>query len=220
MNPPSSDSSPGDALSQARKSRLGRWSLILGILAVCLLGIYIFAPGYSSKFRMLANAESYGKFSALFLLPGLLSVILANIARFKVRRDGTTPSEWDAAGFGLRLGFLALVPGLLMAIAVPSFHRARMRAKASTVLSSNLRCVDGAKDQYALENSKEKDVKPQWADLTPYLKAGSKLAMDGGNDEMGNPILIGSVGERLRVNPKTKEMLEEAADDQFWGPFS
>ncbi len=112
------------------------------------------------------------------------------------------------------------VLGVYAAIAVPSLMRARMRATASCVLSANMRQVDAAKDQYMLENSKDKSVTPTWADLTPYLKAGGKLTMDGGNDEMGNPIILGTLGERPRVHPDTKKALKSAVDDGFWGPFS
>jgi type II secretory pathway pseudopilin PulG len=51
----------------------------------------------------------------------------------------------------LEIMIVVAIIRLLAAIAVPSFLRARMRAQASTVLNE-ARQLDGAKDQYALEN--------------------------------------------------------------------
>ncbi len=94
-----------------------------------------------------------------------------------------------------------------------------MRAQASTILNE-CRQVDGAKDQYALENSKTGTVTPAWADLTPYLKASSKLADSNGKDSIGNAFTIANIQTRLQVNAATKTSLSTAADDTFWGPYS
>jgi len=128
-------------------------------------------------------------------------------------RPGSSPSVKDMI-------IITVAVGLLAAIAVPSFTTARLRARASTVLSANMRQVDAAKDQYMLENNKDKSVTPTWADLTPYLKAGSRLVTSGGKDNFDNPIIIGTLGENPRINPKTKNFLKEVCDNEFWGPFS
>ncbi|MBI4028264.1 MAG: prepilin-type N-terminal cleavage/methylation domain-containing protein [Verrucomicrobia bacterium] len=110
--------------------------------------------------------------------------------------------------------------GLLAAIAVPSFLRARMRAQASTVLNE-CRQMDAAKDQYALETNKSGSNAPAFADLTPWLKAGSKLATNAGNDTLGNAFTLGSISARLTVSTATKATLSEATGgDAFWGPYS
>ena len=126
----------------------------------------------------------------------------------------------NQAGFTLvEIMIVVAIIGLLAAIAVPSFMRARMRAQASTILNE-CRQVDAAKDQYALENSKTGAVTPLWTDLTPYLKASSKLADGAGNDSLGNPFAIGTIATRLTVSATTKTALSTAADNAFWGPFS
>ena len=123
-------------------------------------------------------------------------------------------------GFTLvEIMIVVAIIGLLAAIAVPSFMRARMRAQASTILNE-CRQVDSSKDVYALENTKTGTVTPTWADLTPYLKPGSKLAYSGGNDTLGNAFNIANIQSRLQVSATTKTALSTAADDTFWGPYS
>ena len=124
-------------------------------------------------------------------------------------------------GFTLvEIMIVVAIIGLLAAIAVPSFMRARMRAQATTVLNE-ARQLDAAKDQYALENNKIGTVAPGFADLTPYLKAGSKLATNSGNDTMGNAFAIGAVSARLTVSSTTKNNTSDATGgDAFWGPYS
>jgi prepilin-type N-terminal cleavage/methylation domain-containing protein len=133
-----------------------------------------------------------------------------------------TPAQGTrASGFTLvEIMIVVAIIGLLAAIAIPSFIRARQRTLATAVLNE-MRMVDAAKDQYGLENNKAGTATAGWADLTPYLKAGSKIAVGGGNDTVGNPIIIGLMSESVRVNPLTKSSLSDATGgDTFWGPYS
>jgi hypothetical protein len=101
-----------------------------------------------------------------------------------------------------------------------SFQRARKRAQATTILNE-ARMMDAAKDQWALENNKTGTATPGFSDLTPYLKAGSKLATNDGKDSFGNPFSIGDVSTAIRVSPKSKEALSEVTGgNSFWGPYS
>ena len=120
----------------------------------------------------------------------------------------------------MEIMIVVAIIGLLAAIAVPSFMRARMRAQASTILNE-ARQLDAAKDQYALENNQTGAVTPAFVDLTPYLKAGSKLATNGGADTLGNAFTIGTIDTRLQVAAATKTTLSTATGgDIFWGPYS
>jgi type II secretory pathway pseudopilin PulG len=115
---------------------------------------------------------------------------------------------------------LLVVMGGLAAIAVPSFGRARLRATASGVLH-DMRNTDAAKDQYALETNKKGDVRPTWDDLRPYISLEHRPWMKDGNDLLGNPIIVGSISERLRVHPLSKQaLLSATGGDTFWGPYS
>ena len=58
--------------------------------------------------------------------------------------------------------------GLLAAIAIPNFVRARNTSQANACIN-NLRLIDGAKQQWALENNQAPDAEPSEAHITPYL---------------------------------------------------
>lgn len=62
--------------------------------------------------------------------------------------------------------------GLLAAIATPGFARARVTAWRSACLN-NLRQIDNAKQEWALEFSAGSDVIPAQSDLTPYIRGGT-----------------------------------------------
>jgi hypothetical protein len=70
---------------------------------------------------------------------------------------------------------LALLPAVvvpaLAAIAVPNFVKARDTAQKNSCLN-NLRMIDAAKAQWALENKKGQNDVPTWADLKPFIKNG------------------------------------------------
>ncbi len=124
-------------------------------------------------------------------------------------------------GFTLvEIMIVVAIIGLLAAIAVPSFIRARTRAQATTVLNE-ARQVDAAKDQYALENNKTGTVTPAFSDLTPYLKQGSHLATNNGADTLGNAFVINAVNTNVEVSPTTQSSVSAATGGTtFWGPYS
>ena len=76
------------------------------------------------------------------------------------------------SGFTLvEIMIVVAIIGLLAAIAIPSFIRARQNTQQSTCVN-NLRLIDGAKDQYALENGKSTGDDAPEANISPYLKQG------------------------------------------------
>ena len=122
-------------------------------------------------------------------------------------------------GFTLvEIMIVVAIIALLASIAVPGFLRARKRAQASRVLN-DLRHLDGAIDQYALETNKPGDFLATFTDLRVYLKDGGAL-YNTGNDIFGNqygPAF--TVDSPPKVPPNTWAALSDVASTDFWSPY-
>ncbi len=62
--------------------------------------------------------------------------------------------------------------GLLAAIGIPAFARARETARTKACIN-NLRQIDGAKEQYAIENNGAEGDTVADSDITVYIKGGA-----------------------------------------------
>ena len=66
---------------------------------------------------------------------------------------------------------LAII-GLLAAIAIPNFVKARTTSQTNACIN-NLRQIDGAKQQWALEQKQLSSASPASTDIQPYLGRGT-----------------------------------------------
>jgi prepilin-type N-terminal cleavage/methylation domain-containing protein len=77
------------------------------------------------------------------------------------------------SGFTLvEIMIVVAIIGLLAAIAIPNFVRARTTAQTNACIN-NLRQIDGAKEQWALENKKAEGDAVVDADIDAYIKGGA-----------------------------------------------
>src|SRR5438132_8603279 len=91
----------------------------------------------------------------------------------------------NRGGFTLvEIMIVVAIIALLAAIAVPNVLRARKRSQATRVLE-DLRMLDSAIDQYAIETNKQTGFNPVLADLKNYIKTGVAL-YNSGADIYGN----------------------------------
>src|SRR6266403_3173731 len=88
-------------------------------------------------------------------------------------------------GFTLvEIMIVVAIIALLAAIAVPGFLRARKRSQATRILN-DLRMIDSAVDQYAIETNRVTGNTVGVKDWTAYLKSGTVL-YNSGADLLGN----------------------------------
>ncbi len=129
-------------------SSLAVWSLVLGILSLVCLG----------------------------LLAGIPAVICGHTAQSRIRKSAGALSGGGLALAGLITGYIGtalsiLILPLLLAIAIPNFVRARDVAQKNMCVN-NLRVIQSAKEQWALENKKADIDVPAATNLDKYIAGG------------------------------------------------
>jgi prepilin-type N-terminal cleavage/methylation domain-containing protein len=121
-------------------------------------------------------------------------------------------------GFTLvEIMIVVAIIALLAAIAVPGFLRARKRSQASRILN-DLRLIDSAVDQYAIETNKASGATVNTVDWTNYLKKNSML-YNTGADLFGAAYGVQTVDSLPKVPTATKTSLSDVADTSFWSPY-
>jgi prepilin-type N-terminal cleavage/methylation domain-containing protein len=121
-------------------------------------------------------------------------------------------------GFTLvEIMIVVAIIALLAAIAVPGFLRARKRSQASRILN-DLRLIDSAVDQYAIETNKASGVAVNVTDWTNYMKKGGVL-YNTGADLFGQTYGAQTVDSLPSVPTLTKSGLSDVADTSFWSPY-
>ena len=121
-------------------------------------------------------------------------------------------------GFTLvEIMIVVAIIALLAAIAVPGFLRARKRSQAAKILN-DLRLIDAAVDQYAIETNKGTGSIVGTADWTNYLKSGTAL-YNTGADLFGHPYGAMSVDSLPHVPTTTYNSLSDVAPTDFWSPY-
>ena len=122
------------------------------------------------------------------------------------------------AGFTLvEIMIVVAIIALLAAIAVPGFLRARKRSQASRILN-DLRMIDSAVDQYAIETNRQTGNTVAVSDWTNYVKKNS-LLYNNATDILGNAYTAQTVDTIPQVIPASYTVLSDVAGSGFWSPY-
>jgi len=140
---------PG-ASPETKTSALAIWSLVLGILGLMLSLVCL----------------------AFFL--AIPAVICGHKALSRIKRSAGALGGHGLAVAGLVTGYIGIgvtlvsIP-LVMTIAIPNFVKARDASMKNACLN-NLREIEAAKEQWAMDHHKRATDQPTQSDLLPYLK--------------------------------------------------
>jgi len=122
-------------------------------------------------------------------------------------------------GFTLvEIMIVVAIIALLAAIAVPNFLRARKRSQATRILE-DLRDLDHALDQYAIDNGLTSGSPAVFGDLANYIKTGTVLYQTGADvfgDSYGPAFTVDS---ELSVPSNAYASLSDVAPSTFWSPY-
>ena len=122
-------------------------------------------------------------------------------------------------GFTLvEIMIVVAIIALLAAIAVPGFLRARKRSQATRILN-DLRMIDAAVDQYAIETNRASGFGVTFTDWKTYLKQGTVL-YNTGKDILGNDYGGQTVDTLPKVPTSSFATLSDVAPSTFWSPYS
>lgn len=100
----------------------------------------------------------------------------------------------EKKGFTLvEIMIVVAIIGLLAAIAIPNFMRARSTAQSNACIN-NLRQIDGATQQWALEQKKDFTAAVNFTDISPYLK--NSVVCPSGGTSFADSYALSGVGGR------------------------
>ena len=134
----------------------------------------------------------------------------------------------NRGGFTLvEIMIVVAIIALLAAIAVPGFLRARKRSQATAVLN-DARIIDGAIDQYAIENNKTGSSSVYATNIKGFFKPGSRLYNQAGGgasavltDILNNQYDFNTFDNGVHVNKGTTSNFTDVIDtaSSFWGAY-
>ena len=126
--------------------------------------------------------------------------------------------ELDHAFTLVEIMIVVTAIALLAAIAVPGFMRARKRSQA-TAIKNDLRLIDAAIAQYAIETNKNTGDAVYVDDWLEYIKQNTGL-YNTAQDVFGHDYGDQKVDTLPQVPVNTWEQLSDVANIEFWSPYS
>ena len=133
----------------------------------------------------------------------------------------------NRGGFTLvEIMIVVAIIALLAAIAVPGFLRARKRSQATAILN-DARIIDGAIDQYAIENNMVGSATVTAKNIKGFFKPGSRLYVQASQstpvltDIINNQYSFSTFDGGVKINTATTANFSDVIDtaSSFWGAY-
>jgi prepilin-type N-terminal cleavage/methylation domain-containing protein len=117
---------------------------------------------------------------------------------------GDIRNKRQMSGFTLiEIMLVVGIIGLLCAIIIPEFMKARKRSQATMAIQELKKVQDGI-DRWAVEFNKKSSDPVAWPDIREYVKENTPLYNRQGNDYLGHPFLFTTVGSGVKVDEITR----------------
>jgi competence protein ComGC len=161
IKPPIFPGAPG-APNRCRLATASKTLLLAGSLAIIVMVLLVIVAVISDNEFLVILA-----LLDLAMVPLLLlaAIVCGHVAKARIKKSGGALAGIESANTGLLGGYAVLsVVTILLLIAIPNFIKARTTA-SKNACPNNLRQLDGAKEQWALENKKTQTDTPTWDDL-------------------------------------------------------
>lgn len=125
-------------------------------------------------------------------LGAIPAIICGHVAKSRIKASAGTLQGDGLALAGLILGYVSialsiLVLPLFVAIAIPSFVKARDNARTAACIN-NLRLIESAKDQAAIDNGYTEGTVVPEQEISKYMPAGRAFICPKGGTYSANPI--------------------------------
>jgi prepilin-type N-terminal cleavage/methylation domain-containing protein len=118
------------------------------------------------------------------------------------------------AGFTLiEIMIVVMLIGLLACIAVPQWVHARTTSQTNTCIN-NLRQIEAAKAQWALETKQATNSAPLYTDISGYLKSNVTCPAGGPGTTFGTSYLINNLNAKAacQIYPVTHALPQDTSN--------